>query len=395
MKYLRNLWIFFPAIPFYCMALKYVTGLPNMDDYEVVLQTVLDIKHGDFWGTILRQHNEHRPAIARLIFWLYYSITGGVNFRILTLMGDLLLMVPAILGAYFIRKTGMKYWKWAAFVWCLLLFDLNTFEANDWCMVAWSSYGTIALFFLAIYFCGKPYWWLGLLCQFLMIYSNGNGMVGAIVVCLYVIAKYKNLVPVVSGFLTLMGIGLYFIGYSTAHAPMQDDKLFSLDKAIPYFIQMTGAPINFDWSLLFGILILSALVFFWRKTMAMGKKWWPIMAILYFCLLTMGTATVFRSNMVGAQFQTSRYLVWPQMLLAIVFIMFLNYWKKPVYKVPAIVTAMLLICYYFNFQFGIAGYERYQYREANMKFYHPDQKKCEEITKEACDSGVYCIDDHR
>lgn len=386
-------WIWLPAVVFYFMALKYVLNMPNMDDYEVVLQTVLYIKHGDFWGTIFRQHNEHRPVLARLLFWVYYCITGEINFKSLCLIGDSLLLAPAIIGVYFIRKTGMKHWLLAAFVWNLLVFDLNTFEANDWAMCACSSYGTIALFFLSIYFYGKPYWWVGLLCQFLMIYSNGNGMVGAFVVFLYVVATRNKITGLISGNVAGIGIVLYFIGYSTAHAPMQNNQLFDLGKAIVYFIQLTGAPVNFDWSFLFGLIILVALMFLWRQTA--GRKWCPIMAILYFCFFTMGTATVFRSNMVGAQFQTSRYLIYPQILLAITFILFLDFWKDRKGIAAHLGTTLFLICYYCNFNFGVAGYERYQYREANMKFYHPDWNKCQQITEECKEEGIYDIDDNR
>lgn len=389
MKAIRHWWIFTPAILFYFMVLKYALNLPNMDDYEVVLQTVLDIKHGDFWGTILRQHNEHRPALSRLLYWFYYCITGGINFKVLTLIGDSLLLIPAIIGVYFIKKTGIRYWQWGSFVWCLLLFDLNTFEANDWTMCACSSYGTIALFFLSIYFCGNPYLWkyVAILCQFLMIYSNGNGMVGAVVVFLFVGANRNLLMTTVSATVTAVGVALYFTGYAPTGTTLD------FVKAMPYFIQMTGAPINFDWSFLFGLIILSALVFLWPKIS--GKKWWPVLAVLYFTFLTMGVAAVFRSGMPGAQFQTSRYLIYPEMLLAIVFIMGLNYWKDGNQIRPVIVTMVLLICYYFNFQLGVMGYERYQYREANMKFYHPDWSKCQQITEDACNEGVYCIEDNR
>ncbi|HLZ89933.1 MAG TPA: hypothetical protein VKQ52_21925, partial [Puia sp.] len=317
LPYLRESWIFLPAIPFFVIVLQNAPNIPIMDDYNAILNFLTDWKKAGFMerlSLLFLQHNEHRILHSRMIFALYYTIFGNVNFRALIILADLQLLVIAAVAAYFIRKVGGKYWRIMAFLWTLCIFDLNTYEAGSMAMTGMQNYGVIMLFFLSLFFYDRSRRWLPLaaILQVLCIFSSGGGMIGAFFVVVYTLRlgdKWKKMVSISTA---AVFIPLYFVHYTFVSQP---NKLpFSINTVVTYFIRMTGAPVNFDASLYFGLLILAGLIaLFVIKPV---KAPWAILCIFGYVLGSMATSALFRSCLKGAQFQTSRYLIYPQLLLA-------------------------------------------------------------------------------
>ena len=77
-------------------------------------------------------------------------LTGSVNFRALGIIGNLQLLPIALIGVYFIRKA-FDQWFWPAFVWMLLIFDLNTYENACMAMYSVANYGVVCYFFCAVF----------------------------------------------------------------------------------------------------------------------------------------------------------------------------------------------------------------------------------------------------
>src|SRR5205807_2536586 len=108
LKYIQNLWIFFPAVIYFNTINKYAVNFPYQDDYNAILEFLCKFKQADiadkFW-LLFSQHGQHRIFQARVIYVLYDSIMGKVNFRDLIFIGNLQLVVVYFVFIYFIRKA--------------------------------------------------------------------------------------------------------------------------------------------------------------------------------------------------------------------------------------------------------------------------------------------------
>lgn len=400
----KDSWILLPALPFFAMVMRYAQNVPWMDDYEVVLQTVLDWRHSHSLTVLLNQHTDHRIVWARGIILAYYGLTGGVNFRSLILIGDLQLVVSAGIVAYFVKAYAGKYWQWLAAIFCLCLFDLNTYEAADWATVALQGYGVIMLFLLTLFF-----WHLGkiapaVIFQVLCILSSGNGMIGAGVILGYLLLLRRWRHAAICGGIMAASVTGYFIGY-VHHA---DPAATAFDPAtiLVYFIRMLGAHFDFGWSMLTGAGTLIAFKFAYLRRNSLNRSAWPLLAIVAFGLGSMGTVSLFRSCVKGAQFQTSRYLIYPEMVIGLTVVFLVARVKENRSRIIALswITVFLLFIYYKNFgdkdkgaldTAGIAGFIRTHDRLAVRTYWHPDARKADSLAKMADSEGIYSINDNR
>lgn len=314
---LTSLWIFLPALFFYAQVLKNATNIPITDDYEAILQWLHDFNHSHGWHRLLllfRQHNEHRILHSRVVYLLYYWVTGGINFRNLIIIGDLQLVVIAWISAYFIRQTGIRYWQWAACVWMFCLFDLNTYESASIAMYGMQNYGVIMLFFLGLYFYDRQRPVVAAIFQFVLIFSSGNGQIGSLMLCGYTFfAGRSRAICWITGF---AATALYYVGYHRVATPGAIP--WNLSTAITFFVRNVGAYVDFDASALYGLLILGLLI--WIFPYRTFRQHLPLTCIAGFALSSIGAAAVMRSCFTWAQFQASRYLIYPQILAGCILI---------------------------------------------------------------------------
>jgi hypothetical protein len=111
----------------------------------------------------------------------------------------------------------------------------------------------------------------------------------------------------------------------------------------------------------------------------------------------MGLAAVFRSGYKDAQFQTSRYLMYPQLLIAaLVLFIYMKLKNKRWKTIGSILIALVMwLTYTRNYYFGSAGFARTQFRALNIQYWHPKPQKADSISKAACAQEIYCIEDNR
>jgi len=119
-------------------------------------------------------------------------------------------------------------------------------------------------------------------------------------------------------------------------------------------------------------------------------------------LASMSTTALFRSCTTYAQFQTSRYLIYPQLLIAVLLVLMMIK-KKKAWNVISYVVMALWVCVYYpyNFKFGEAGFERFEYRVMYVhgvlgdRYWHPEKEKAAQIAQAADAQGIYSINDNR
>lgn len=397
-KALVNSWVLLPAVPFYFMVLKWVDGLPKWDDYDMPILAVINFSNAGFWdrmGIICGQYGEHRLIPSKLLYVGYYYLFGVLNLKVINIIGDLQLLVVALVSIHFLKKYS-KHWRFLSFIFCLLIFDLNGFENFDYCMYAVGNLGQIMFFFLTLYLYDiKTKWmWLCIVVQVLCAFSNGNGMLAMLVIPFFCWLKGDRRKLIASGITGGVCIALNFAFHESSTLPTA--LPFELNRSVIYFIRMSGAHFNFDNSFWIGILVLGVLAYVIPKK---PKEWKSagIICILGFAVGTMLLATYFRGNTSDAQFQTSRYLIYVQLMIAcIIFFLFEKLKTKKQQYIGMAVTLLIMIpTYKHNYDFGELGFERTNARASYYKYWHPHPEEAEKISMAADSLNIYHINDNR
>ena len=108
----------------------------------------------------------------------------------------------------------------------------------------------------------------------------------------------------------------YFLGYDVVTLPNALLLLICLGIAL-ILSAWWGAPFSFDLSFYYGIAVVGACVWLFPWRSALRSPLRPLSILFAFCVGTMILAAIFRAGYSDAQFQTSRYLLYPQMLLGL------------------------------------------------------------------------------
>lgn len=307
------------------------------------------------------------------------------------------MLIMALVSIYFIRKYFSTGWKFVAFIWMLCIFDLNTYENACMTMNAVGNYGVLLLFFVSLFFYSlrNKYLPLAILFHALCIFSNGNGLAAGVFLALFTLPAGDRTKQIASITTSIVFTSLYFINYSTIELP---NKLpFDFGGLLIYFIRMAGAPFSFDNSFIFGILVLAGLALALPYKLLLDKKLAPLLCIWIFVFSTMALAAVFRSGYKDAQFQTSRYLIYPQLLIAtLVLFIYMKLKNKRWRIIGSIIIGLVMwVTYTRNYYSGSMGFARTQFRALTRKYWYPEPLKADSISKAACVQGIYCIEDNR
>lgn len=392
-----HLWLLIPAIPFYAQVLLHAKNIPKEDDYDAIMGFLVKWHESSGWDRItllFSQHNEHRILHSRIIYVLYDWICGGVNFRNLIIIGDLQLLGVGIIASYFCLKYLGKHREAIAAVWMIVLFDGQTYENANWAMTAIQNYGIIFLFLLSLFLYDRNSWWPGAMIQAIMIFSSGSGVLASGVITLFCFRRSRPAL-IASGIITLILSPAYFFGY---RAPSNLPGQFPIDptKAIDFFIQEVGAYWSFEYAFYIGFFLLVALLqFFPRKAI---KENWLWICILLFVLGSMGTIAVFRGSAIGAKYQQSRYLMYPEMLTAIL-VLFISRVREGKNYGRLIMAAMLILLLR-NYALGYkpaneSAETSAWYLEVRKYSYPWNKAHADSISVKACEIGIYCIEDER
>jgi hypothetical protein len=86
-------WIAIPFVVYLALLRLLWFDAPDRDDYEAILEGTMRLLDapslGEWVQALLRQHNEHRIVVTRLVALAMAELTGRINFRILMLLASL------------------------------------------------------------------------------------------------------------------------------------------------------------------------------------------------------------------------------------------------------------------------------------------------------------------
>ncbi len=413
----KYLIVFLPAFVSFVIINKYAVNIPSQDDYDAVLKFLSLWKNApaaDHLSLLFSQQNEHRLLSSRIIYVLYDALTGGINFRNLIFIGNLQLLLIFLIFLVFIQKALPRYWVTAGMVAGLCMFDLNNWENADFAMASIQNYGVILLFVASLFFYSLKGWWYWLPAAFLQIictFSSGNGIIASAFVVLFNIlniyrinytgSKYPatsmaRLKVIAATLIFLIFSPLYF--YKYIHIP--HPKLLAPIEMLAWFFKFAGHHIyygNNTLAVIAGILALSALavILLYKFKAGLQGSMAPVISCAGFILCSMAVTAVFRSC--NADFISSRYLIYPHLLMALLIVSLLIKLNNRRTAMPAVflITIIMLASYNMNFRGGKKNMEILKTTLTTTDYYYPDKATAKNISDQSCRLKIYCIEENR
>lgn len=112
----------------------WVRNIPNWDEFDTVLAWLIALDDGVVRGAVAKElfavQNEHRTAVSRLLVAAIFGLTGGINFQLLAVLGNLFLAgVFAVLLAAVAEREAR--WRLAA-VFAPVVCQLQHHESWFW-----------------------------------------------------------------------------------------------------------------------------------------------------------------------------------------------------------------------------------------------------------------------
>jgi len=162
-RLLAWLGVLLPIGIFWATCIRYLSPLPVADDYDAVLLFLVHLRHMPTRGAqiaaiIFEQHNEYKLVWLNVVTALQYRLSGHVNFIVLSLLGDLQIMLLAwLLWKSFVRESVRGTCRLALFVpVALILFQTNYAETLDWPMGALQNLGVVTFALLSLWLINQP-----------------------------------------------------------------------------------------------------------------------------------------------------------------------------------------------------------------------------------------------
>jgi hypothetical protein len=154
--------ILLPLAVFWVSCIRYLSPLPVFDDYDAVLFYLLHLHRAPTLaarlGTILfEQHNEYKPIWANALIALQWKLSGHVDFVVLSLLGNLQVMLLAwLFWKCFAPDTVTRTRRLVLFVpVALIVFQTNYSETLNWPMPGIQNVGVMVFALLAIWLLSK------------------------------------------------------------------------------------------------------------------------------------------------------------------------------------------------------------------------------------------------
>jgi hypothetical protein len=175
-----------PAALFYDILFSHLTNLPDYwDDYDAVLQFLNQMVQersaaGRALWLLAAQHNEYKLFFLHGLAWAQFALLGHTNFVQLCVLGDMSVLVLALLlWSMFLpeqKDLGKRLAFFVPVAW--LLFQLGYWETLNWAMASLQNLWVIVFSFAAIHCFLRPSrggYASALLLYVLAIASSGNG----------------------------------------------------------------------------------------------------------------------------------------------------------------------------------------------------------------------------
>lgn len=402
---------FLPICVFYSTLFSFTVNVPYWDDYDALLNFTSKFHESslhDKITLIFSQHNEHRIVLSRVVTLVSSYLTGKINFKFLTLLGDLSLfglLILFICSSFVLRKKLL-------FGVLLILLLFHPMYWGDICFATPSLTHVLALFLAcaSLYLLKSAsigYYILSLLLAVLVTFTDGNGMFvffAALPMLLYQ-KRYRATIIWVC-----VGIGcilFYFHGYvKPAYHPSISDALFihPAETMAYFFCLLGGSFTNFGFNqvALYGMPLFVGIAigayFLFLIKIKYYKQNIVISTFLLFLILTSCVIAFSRS---GFGVFPSRYKILSVVILVLCCLSIIEITpdKKMQFIFPALLSCAVLFSlfsYRNNINYVILQ-KKYLlsglllWKESKRGLSYPDQNRADSILSTAIAKGYYSL----
>ncbi len=360
------------AIPFFIFLwaeLRYDVNMPNWDDYNTVLNWIVDFSHSTSFTNrldiLFRQHNEHRVVFDRIIELLELHLLNIINFIYLDFVGFLGLILLVLLLSYLGRRSGLKKWEIVPIAFFMLTFSQNCLVSFS--MASMAVYWGLLFSFTSFAYITKKldfrHMAFGYLFSVTASCTSAGGLIGFPAITIYYLfnKKYK--------LATLWSIGaapvfwLYFVFFPYAptaigiasHKYAYSHPILYAKYVVMFLGNMTHAA---GGAFILGTLLLCCSIYLLLKRYIRLDSW--TFAALIFILGTAAADGLSRISLGMDEPLSSRYTPFCASLVVLLYIAITSSQKKE--KCRKIISstgiALSLLTYILWFMPGIASLEK-------------------------------------
>lgn len=187
------LFIFFPVAFYLLYAFTNSGSLFYADDFHL-LKTVLWVQEADGFfdkfAVLLKQHNEHRIVIPRLLTWLDYQIEGFINWKTLILAGNLLWVGNLFFFWKASRFLGLPAWMFVAIPFIFLQPQYS--DNVTWSISILQQSVIVFWFSLLVYLCVKKQFRLALVVAVVATFTHGNGIFSFLIGIMFALMEKRK-----------------------------------------------------------------------------------------------------------------------------------------------------------------------------------------------------------
>jgi len=304
----------------------HAVNTPFSDDFDAILgfiNTYQETGPRSLISLILAQHNEHRIAFSKIIFAIYFTIFGKINFSPLIWIGNIGWFATIYLLWRYSKQFGIKLYQFAPVMIALLTFAHH--NSMTWSMTSIQLYFQILFALLAFYAMVKqrPLSALGFFV--IGLFTGGGGIALAPLLLLFYALKRQWPLFILALITAIGGLITYFFVFPYASPPGHAHPLNNLlhpELLLKFFIVFLGGFVKESVlvSGLFGALIAGLFLKYakpiYKNTVYL---WW----VALFIFVIDGILSITRSGF-GLEYATSsRYTPYSLLIISILYISYL------------------------------------------------------------------------
>ena len=411
-KILVLIFVLIPVLLYYFIINKFAINIPIADDYEYALSWLIEYRNSsskDLIGLLFRQANEHRIFSFFFSVFFDYEIFGEVNFRHLTIVGNLSLLFLVYVLYDLVKSESVGL---LAFTPVILLLFVPQQSVSNWSILTFNGLVEYLLIVSSLYLLnndGKLNLVFATLLAFLATFSFGNGML--VFLCGYLILFLNNKKTWFDKtFWTIamvLSLIYYFTDYRfTAKSGSILEYLQNPFDIFQFFFVFFGNVFSpfFQKNLLIlavvGFLILSSFAYLLFFKWTLLKKYPVSLAILIFIILSAAMVVVSRISFGVAGATANRYMVLQYLFVAIMYILYLQVFKGIGKYVLLIVLAGSVTLYSMRMEQNLQLMENFHHRlkmglltfykkQGSEKLMYPNQKRAAWLIGEGIKGGYY------
>jgi hypothetical protein len=319
----------FSPILFYGSLFRNAIDIPFYDDYHAVLDflnrmAVLDGFSAKLTYFLAAQHNEYKLYFLHAVAWLQWSLFGHTDFFVLSILGDLfVLLLAVLLWKMFLPKRKDLASRLVLFIpvsW--LLFQFQYWETLNWSMAILQNVPVLLFSLGSIYFLVKgtrPAFWAALASFILAVAASGSGFL-LIPIGLSILALNRRYFHIAVWLLASAAcIAAYAFRYtprSAPSAPYQAAASNSHHFNPAYVLAFIGSAASFPFksgSFVLGTLLCLFFVYMARRGYIRKN---PLVSwCVLFLLITAIAVAGLRSGLGVEQAVASRYTIYSALFL--------------------------------------------------------------------------------